>query len=69
MGKQNYKILVIDDEKGVLDLFCRVLIRDGVIVETASNGQKGLEMISRETYDLIYGSRFRRLMAEKFRVQ
>ncbi|MFY0045870.1 response regulator, partial [Acinetobacter baumannii] len=48
------RILVIDDEPGVLTAVKRRLSRDGHSVETADNTEKALRMIEREpVYDAI----------------
>ncbi|MQY53028.1 MAG: response regulator [Firmicutes bacterium] len=47
------KILVVDDEKDVLDLVRRVLIRGGFEVITASDGKEGLAKVYSEAPDLM----------------
>jgi signal transduction histidine kinase/DNA-binding response OmpR family regulator len=49
------KILVVDDEIGIVQLCKRVLESDEIKVETATDGEKALELISREgeAYDLV----------------
>ncbi len=47
------KILVVDDEKDVLDLVRRVLIRGGFEVITASDGKDGLAKVYNEAPDLM----------------
>lgn len=47
------KILVVDDEKDVLDLVKRVLIRGGFEVITASDGKEGLAKVYSEAPDLM----------------
>lgn len=47
------KILVVDDDAGVRDVFARVLKQAGYEVITAVNGQDGLEKAYLEKPDLI----------------
>ena len=47
------KILVVDDEKDVLDLVRRVLTRGGFEVITASDGKEGLGKVYSEAPDLM----------------
>ncbi|MBA7479706.1 Alkaline phosphatase synthesis transcriptional regulatory protein PhoP [subsurface metagenome] len=47
------KILVVDDEKDVLNLVRRVLIRGGFEVITASDGKEGLAKVYSEAPDLM----------------
>jgi len=47
------KILVVDDEKDVLDLVRRVLIRGGFEVITALDGKEGLAKVYNEAPDLM----------------
>ena len=39
------KILVVDDEKSILDVLTYILQREGFIVERALNGQEALEKV------------------------
>ena len=50
---QNIKILVVDDEKRMVDLVKLYLEREGFTVEEAFNGQQALDMIAKTSYDLI----------------
>jgi DNA-binding response OmpR family regulator len=47
------KILVIDDEPGIRDLLDTLLTRKGYHVVLADSGQKGLEIIRREQFDVL----------------
>lgn len=47
------KILVVDDEKDILDLIDYNLSNNGYIVSTATNGELALELINKNKYDLI----------------
>jgi DNA-binding NtrC family response regulator len=48
-----YKILVIDDETGIVELCQRVLSQEGHAVSTAFSGEEGLEILSKESFDLV----------------
>jgi putative two-component system response regulator len=47
------KILVVDDDAAILDLLVRILRRDGYHPITATNGLEALELVARESPDLI----------------
>ena len=46
-------ILVIDDEKGILQLIYQALTRFGHNVETAVNGQEGIEKFDGGDFDIV----------------
>jgi CheY-like chemotaxis protein len=46
-------ILVIDDEKGILQLIRQALTRFGHNVETAVNGQEGIEKFDDGDFDIV----------------
>lgn len=48
------RILVIDDTKNIRMLLTKCLEHEGYQVETASDGQKALEMFSKSKYDLAF---------------
>jgi PAS domain S-box-containing protein len=48
-----YRVLVVDDEPGILEVFKAILDSRGYTVETANNGQEALERVSENHYDLI----------------
>ncbi len=52
-GKQKRTILVVDDDRRVVDLLQISLSQNGYHVTTASTGEEGLESVRRETPDLI----------------
>jgi putative nucleotidyltransferase with HDIG domain len=52
-GKQKRTILVVDDDRRVVDLLQISLSQNGYHVTTASTGEEGLEAVRRETPDLI----------------
>jgi DNA-binding NtrC family response regulator len=52
MGKQNKKILIIDDDKYILCIFSRILQKHGYNVTTAETGEEALEKIDTQNYDL-----------------
>jgi DNA-binding NtrC family response regulator len=48
----NKSILIIDDDKFILDVFSRVLKNQGYNVDTAETGQKALEKLKTKKFDL-----------------
>ncbi len=50
---ENRKILVVDDEKRMVDLVKLYLEREGFSVSEAFDGQQALDMIEKTAYDLI----------------
>ncbi len=52
-GKQKRTILVVDDDRRVVDLLQISLSQNGYHVTTASTGEEGLESVRRETPDLV----------------
>ena len=48
------KLLIIDDERGIRNTLKEILADEGYEVDTAENGQQGLEMAQKTTYDLIF---------------
>jgi putative nucleotidyltransferase with HDIG domain len=54
MNKDNVKILVVDDENGILDVTEGFFERKGYQVYTADNGETALGIINREKIDCIF---------------
>ena len=52
-SKQNYKILVVDDEPDILEILQYNLEKEGYTVRVASNGKKGVEEAKNFLPDLI----------------
>ena len=48
----NKSILIIDDDKFILDVFSRILKNQGYNVDTAETGQKALEKLKTKKFDL-----------------
>ena len=48
-----YRVLIIDDEKMILDMLRQALSLSGYNVETASEGQEGLQMFENGMFDLV----------------
>lgn len=46
-------ILVIDDEKAILEMLHRALSKFGLDVETAISGEKGIEMFNNGDFDAV----------------
>lgn len=53
VGMSKAKILVVDDEKVVRDLFKRVLGKEGYEVVTAENGNKALKKTKEDSFNLV----------------
>ena len=51
---QYMKILIIDDERAIRNSLGEILSDEGYAVDTAEDGIKGLEMATREHYDVIF---------------
>ena len=47
------RILVMDDEPDIVELLSEILAIDGFEVNKAYSGEKGLEMLGKNTYDLV----------------
>lgn len=47
------RVLVVDDEKGIRDLFRRVLETAGYEVKTAESGEQALEILKEEKFPLL----------------
>jgi len=54
MNKDNVKILVVDDEDGILDVTEGFFERKGYHVYTAGNGEKALDIINRKKIDCVF---------------
>lgn len=52
--KSKIKILVVDDEKGIRELFRYMLDPERFDVTTAANGLEGVLAVRRERYDLVF---------------
>ena len=48
------RILVIDDEEAVRDILSRMLMTKGHQVETASDGDEGIERFKKQPFDLVF---------------
>ena len=46
-------ILIIDDNKDVLDVFKQILVDEGYSVSTACNGAEGIEEFNKDCFDLV----------------
>jgi DNA-binding response OmpR family regulator len=47
------KILVVEDEEYLRDLYVEILTKEGYTIEQASDGQEGLELMRKGGYDLV----------------
>ena len=48
-----FKVLIIDDEKPVLEMLSKVLSRKGYITDIAQNGEEGIEKIKSNEYHIV----------------
>lgn len=48
-----YKVLVVDDESAVRELFCDLLLEEDCQVKSASTGEEAMEMVAREDFDVL----------------
>jgi two-component system response regulator VicR len=48
-----HKILVVDDEKSVVDLYRKLLLREGYEVVEAYDGEEALQKVSSENPDIV----------------
>ena len=46
-------VLIVDDDEAVLTMLYKVIKSNGIEADTASNGEKALDLVSRKRYDLI----------------
>lgn len=54
MNKGKSRILVIDDEEGIRDLFCLLLQPLGFEVITAKDGIEGIEIFKKDNIDIVF---------------
>ncbi len=47
------RILVVDDEEQIRSMLTQMLEHEGFSVDTAENGEEGMDLITRHVYDLI----------------
>ena len=50
---EKYKILIVDDDAGVLEMFDEFLRKEGYSVTKAYSGQAGLDFLQDEIFDLV----------------
>jgi len=50
--KQKKSILIIDDDKSILNIFTRILQKQGYNTDTAETGQEAMEKLEAHSYDL-----------------
>jgi DNA-binding NtrC family response regulator len=48
------KILVVDDEHAIRDIFTRTLAREGYDAEAVSSGEAAIEAMEQKKYDLVF---------------
>jgi two-component system NtrC family response regulator len=52
MEKQKKSILIVDDDKYILNIFSRILQKQGYTVDTAETGQEAIEKLGTKEYNL-----------------
>ncbi len=52
-NKQEYKVLVVDDEEAILELLKYNLEKEGYVVKTATDGTKGVEIAKKFVPDVV----------------
>lgn len=52
MNEEKKRILVVDDDVGILRVFERILEKEGYMVETAETGKEALEKIKNEKFNV-----------------
>ncbi len=53
MNPQAKKILLVEDEDFIRELYVRQLTKEGFVVKTAVDGQSGLTILKQEPFDLL----------------
>lgn len=53
MDPKGKKILLVEDEDFIRDLYFRQLTKEGFLVKTAIDGKSGLDLLKGETFDLL----------------
>ena len=53
MDPRQKKILLVEDEDFIRDLYFRQLTKEGFLVKVAVDGKSGLDMLKSETFDLL----------------
>ncbi len=53
MDPKTKKILLVEDEDFIRDLYFRQLTKEGFLVKTAIDGQSGLDALKSEAFDLL----------------
>ena len=53
MNPQNKKILLVEDEDFIRELYVRQLTKEGFEIKSAADGQTGLNLLKSETFDLL----------------
>jgi signal transduction histidine kinase/CheY-like chemotaxis protein len=52
-GKAKPRVLVVEDEEGLREVFSKAMSRDGFYIETAADGLEAFELCSKNTYDFL----------------
>jgi CheY-like chemotaxis protein len=47
------RFLVVDDNEDIRDVFCRLVERAGHVADTAADGQEAVDVLQRESFDVM----------------
>lgn len=53
MNAQPKKILIVEDEDFIRELYSRQLTKAGFVIKSAVDGQSGLDILKKESFDLL----------------
>lgn len=54
MDQKNLKILIVDDEKEIVDILRELMEADGHSVTVSYDGQKALEIYQKDKFDVVF---------------
>ncbi len=52
MDKENKTIIIVDDDKSILQVFSRILQKQGYETDVAETGEEVIEKLNKRSYDL-----------------
>ena len=53
MSRENFNILVVDDEKDYCDVLKMILAGKGYKVDTCENGEEAIKKLEKKSFDLV----------------
>ena len=54
MIKENYKILIVDDEEGMRQIFKKALSLEGFYTDTVGTGEEAIKLLNNDNYNLAF---------------